>query len=49
MSNKMNFNKILNNIDRFYNSTNLIKSKILNEIKLNKILFNFNIQIPFKV
>ena len=33
MSNEMNFNEIFNKFDWFYNDKNLIKIKIINEIK----------------
>ena len=33
ISNKMNFSEILNKFDRFYNDTNIVKTKTINEMK----------------
>ena len=42
MSNEMNSNEILNKFDRFHNDTNIIKTRIINEMKCNKFFFNLN-------
>ena len=33
MSNEINFNKIINKIDEFYNITIIIKTRMINKIK----------------
>ena len=44
MLNEMNYNEIVNKIDRFHNEKNVIKMRIINEMKFS---FNLN-QISFK-
>ena len=44
-SNEINFNKIHDKFDRFCNDTNVLKIRIVNEMKSNKILFNLNLNL----
>ena len=42
ISNEMNSNKILDKIDTLHNDTNVMKKRIVNEIKWNAFFFNLN-------
>ena len=42
MSNKINSNEIIDKFDEFHNGINVIKTKVINEMKLNEFFFKLN-------